>query len=271
MFLFDYHVHTSCSFDSMCLPAEQVFSASKRGISELCFTDHIDFDTPEGMGHKSADLSELRSMVGELYPTYNGMKLKIGAEISLGNAKVADDVNEYVARFKPDFIIASIHRIDGLPVYKPEFYSNRTKHDAYFAYLNAIYNGICSNDEFDVIGHYDFITKYAPYADRSMHLGEDERIDETIKKIFRLLISRGQGIEINSSAWWNEACTGDDIIKLYTTLGGEFVTIGSDAHVSENVGNRLDEALEQAYRCGVKYVATYSERKPEFHKVERLM
>lgn len=271
MFLFDYHVHTSCSFDSECPPADQFFSAAKKGIRELCFTDHIDFDTPEGMGHKSADLSELRGMINELCSIYKSLKIKVGAEISLGSEGVARDVNKYVSKFDTDFIIASIHRIDGLPVYKPEFYSNKTKCDVYFAYLDAVYKGISCNERFDVMGHYDFITKYAPYEDRAMRLGEDERIDETLRRIFKLLISRGQGIEINTSAWRTGASTGDDILKLYTRLGGEFVTIGSDAHVSENVGNRLDEALNQAYRCGIRYIATYSERKPEFHKVERLM
>ena len=50
--LADYHVHTEFSDDSQELMEEQVKKAISLGLTELCFTDHVDYgikkDWPEG-------------------------------------------------------------------------------------------------------------------------------------------------------------------------------------------------------------------------------
>ena len=60
---------------------------------------------------------------------------------------------------------------------------------------------------------------------------------------------------------------GIELIKKYRALGGEILTIGTDAHTPQNVGLCLEKGLELARRAGFKYIATFKERKPEFHKI----
>ena len=43
---FDYHTHSHYSFDGEEAAADMVAAASARGIEEICFTDHVDFDFP---------------------------------------------------------------------------------------------------------------------------------------------------------------------------------------------------------------------------------
>ena len=47
MFLADYHVHSSCSFDADDRMAAMARAEHRAGVSEICFTDHVDFDAQE--------------------------------------------------------------------------------------------------------------------------------------------------------------------------------------------------------------------------------
>lgn len=58
-----------------------------------------------------------------------------------------------------------------------------------------------------------------------------------------------------------------DILELYKQMGGEIITVGSDAHRPERVGDRIDEAYDLLKDIGFNYVTTFKERKPEFHKL----
>lgn len=50
-------------------------------------------------------------------------------------------------------------------------------------------------------------------------------------------------------------------------LGGEIITIGTDAHTPEFVGMRARETQELLKNCGLDYVCTFEKKKPVFHKI----
>ncbi|MBR4018120.1 MAG: histidinol-phosphatase, partial [Clostridia bacterium] len=81
------------------------------------------------------------------------------------------------------------------------------------------------------------------------------------------LIENGRSIEINTSAWRNDPSWGLSVISRYRELGGEYVTIGSDAHQPERVGGRVSEAMELAKAAGIEYIATFKDMKPIMHKI----
>ena len=45
--MFDYHMHTTVSFDGHGSPQGMALAALKAGIKEICFTDHLDYGPPE--------------------------------------------------------------------------------------------------------------------------------------------------------------------------------------------------------------------------------
>ena len=54
-----------------------------------------------------------------------------------------------------------------------------------------------------------------------------------IQLIFKTIIPKGKGIEVNTSGFaygLDSAMPSIDILKLYKELGGEIITVGSDAH-----------------------------------------
>ena len=54
-------------------------------------------------------------------------------------------------------------------------------------------------------------------------------------------------------------------LKRFRELGGEIVTVGSDAHNADRVGQYTKEAIEMVKDI-FGYVCTFENRKPIFHK-----
>ena len=54
-----------------------------------------------------------------------------------------------------------------------------------------------------------------------------------------------------------------EIVKRYRELGGEIITIGSDAHTAVNVGGHFDAARDILLSSGFKYYTVFTDRKKE--------
>ena len=54
------------------------------------------------------------------------------------------------------------------------------------------------------------------------------------------------------------------ILARYRRLGGEIVTLGSDAHVAEDIGKGIVSATQLLRELGFRYYTVYRRRKPEF-------
>ena len=179
--MIDYHVHTNYSADASATVTEQLEAAAERGLSEICFTDHVDFDN----GDKSMQPSDLGALREQLLPyngLYKGVRIRRGAEVALNDGNCAEKARRYIAPHDLDFVIGSIHVVDGFDVYYPEYYIGKTKQDAYLSYLQAILTGIKTCDYMNILGHYDFIAKYSPYEDRRMTI-------DISKELFAEIIS----------------------------------------------------------------------------------
>ena len=57
------------------------------------------------------------------------------------------------------------------------------------------------------------------------------------------------------------------IIRRYRELGGRIITIGSDAHMSRNVGAYINEAVEMIANAGFEEITLFQNRIPGFVKI----
>lgn len=260
--MFDYHLHTSHSFDAHTPPAEMLEAAARAGLREICFTDHVDLD---GSDFPLADLHALAEDVHSLQG--GSVAVRFGAEFSLADEACASRSREYLKGHKPDFIIGSAHLMDGVDPYEEKQIFEQPKETVYRHYLECLNRAIRTDFPFSVLGHYDYIAKCATYADRSFSLSS---APELFDEIFTFLARNGKGIEINTAAWKDDPAWGLDILKRYRACGGVFVTVGSDAHVPERVGNRISEALDMARAAGIPYVATFRQMEPVLHPLSSL-
>ena len=59
------------------------------------------------------------------------------------------------------------------------------------------------------------------------------------------------------------------MLERYKELGGEILTIGSDAHKAVDICSGFDKAYEILDYLGFKYVCLFEKRKCKFIKVEK--
>ena len=85
----------------------------------------------------------------------------------------------------------------------------------------------------------------------------------------KILANKGKGMEINTSGFdrVGEFLPSAPFIKRFKELGGEIVTVGSDAHDIGRVGQYSAEAIE-ILRNVFGYVCTFENRTPILHKLK---
>ena len=89
---------------------------------------------------------------------------------------------------------------------------------------------------------------------------------EIIQEILKEAIKRGIGIELNTSGFRNdvkEPYPSIDILKMYKNLGGEILTIGSDSHSIDFIGENFYDGVDILKSIGFKYIFKYEKRRPQ--------
>ncbi len=263
--MIDYHIHTDISPDAEQALGDVVNRAREMGMSHIAITDH--HDLVGGSDYEKwfiKDIGEYGKKIDEYKKKYKDIQVAKGIEISQLNDKL-EEIEKSLDAADFDFVIASTHFVDGADVYYPEFYHNRSKQDTYYSYLKEIKDSIDLMDErVSVIGHIGYAARYSPYKDKKLRY-EDFR--ETIDDILLKVIKRGFGIELNTSNYGrdlNEIMPPVPIIKRYRQLGGEIITIGSDAHRLSDIGKKYDIAKQIAMDAGFRNVSIFKNLKPEF-------
>ncbi len=267
MILYDYHIHTQYSPDSFATLESVIKSAIDKGLKEICITDHVDnvFLTEYELPDFSSFLTELENLQ-KIYK--NKLTVKFGAEISLSPNLVKESFkisNDYPF----DFIIGSSHECNNIFLTPNcSYYNNLEKKAAYELYFQEVLNNVKTQKCFDVYGHLDYINRYAPYEDSSLsYFDYKNLIDEILKE----LVARDKGLEINLSGLGKYKLgtvhPSVEILTRYKELGGEILTVGSDAHTPNFVGDKFDTVYDIIKNVGFKYITTYEKRKKSFVKI----
>jgi len=265
--MFDNHTHTTFSLDSTMQAEDAINSAKVLGLDGIAFTDHVDFDYPGYDDAFNFDIFKYSEFVDKLIKDYSdtltilkGIELGLQPHINHKNIEAAKKVDF-------DFIIGSVHIIDHMDPYTGDYYVGKTKKDSYTRYLQAIYDGTLSFKDYDVIGHIGYIRRYGDFNDRSMNYKD---YSDVIDSILKTVLHDGKGIEVNTSGLRGIlGCTMPDegILTRYKELGGEIITIGSDAHNPNDVGANFNETIELLKKIGYKYTCHFVKRKPIFEKL----
>ena len=262
--LWDVHMHSQFSGDSKAPQEDMIAAARTKGLSGICFTDHLDIDYPDepetfllDLPNYSASVLALQEKYKNIFPVGFGIELGLQPHLA---ALHKDIMNQYPF----DFVIGSSHVVHGIDPYYPKFYEGRTEKEAYREYFSSILENIQSFDGFDVYGHIDYVVRYGPTKNENYVWTEyQEIIDESLK----LLISKGKGIEINTGGFkygLGHPNPTEEILHRYHELGGEIITIGADAHAPEHVGYDFEKVTNILKDAGFKYFTVFEKRKARF-------
>ena len=261
--MFDFHIHSSVSFDSDT-PAKAIATAAAgAGMREICFTDHWDYlPSPEDR-HDLFYLDDYHAAYDDL--KIDGLTIRRGIEIGL-NTWNADLCHAILEQSDFDFVIGSVHYADGHDPHFKEYWEGKTVEQAYMRYLETELECIRLHKDFDVLGHLTYVCKspnnpfHAP-----LPYGECRELAD---EIMRVLIRNGKGIEINTSGIDKgvDLIPSMDYVKRFKELGGEIITVGSDSHSAERIGQYCAKTVAELKDI-FGYVCTFEKRKPIFHKL----
>jgi histidinol-phosphatase (PHP family) len=212
-------------------------AAIARGIREVAFTDHVDFGPADPPGYFQpgeylAEIETCRARFGDRLTIRTGAELG-DPHLFSEQAQAVLDVGEF------DFVIGSSHYADGLQVAWEASFFEQPLRQAYEAYFRQVVR-LAAEGEFDVLGHLDLVKRDAHKFGKPY-----------------------DGPEINTSALYKgypEPCPSLEILRWYRDLGGEILTIGSDAHIPDHVGSCFEVALEMARATGFTRLARFEQR-----------
>lgn len=269
--LADCHLHSSFSGDSDAPMASIIEQAISLGLKEICFTEHQDFDfiytedEPKDLFEVNTD-SYLYELITQKEKFKKEINVSFGIELGM-QSHISRKLAAYAKSHDFDFIIASSHLCNQKDPYLKDFFENRPEQEAYHEYFSYIAQCIRSFQNFDVYGHLDYVLRYGPTRNENFAY---EEYKEELDLILRLLIDNGKGIEVNSSGFSYglgapHPCK--EILLRYKELGGEILTIGSDAHSPERIAADFDKVSDLLTTCGFTHYCVFKNRMPEYFKI----
>lgn len=255
--LFDSHMHTCFSSDSKMKMDEAVAKGRELNIG-ITITEHMDIAYPGPL----AFTFNVDQYFAD-YNTYRGDNVLLGIEIGM-REDCLEESCRIVEAYPFDYVIGSIHVVDNIDIYLPEFYQGRSKQEVYQQYFTAMLQCVTCYEGIHSLGHIDYIARYARFTDTEVYYSEfREQIDE----ILTVLARKGKALEINTRRLGSKEAM-EILMPIYQRfyeVGGRLVTIGSDAHRATEIGRGLAEGVEIAERSNLK-VVYYKEGQPQYVK-----
>ncbi len=278
----DHHVHTHYSDDST-YPMEQVVrDAISMGMRELCFTDHVDHgvkwdvDDPRAFVLRkncpdplaNVDLPAYVAEIGKLREKYaDQIALRLGLEFGI-QVHTIPKYEELFRKYPFDLIILSIHQVEDKEFWTQDYQRGRTQEAYDLGYYEEMLSVVRQYRNYSVLGHMDLISRYDQAG-----IFPFERIEEIVTEILKQVIADGKGIEVNTSCHrygLKDLTPSRDILRLYRSLGGEILTLGSDSHKPEHLGAYIRETARELEQLGFRHYCTYSGMEPIFHALSEL-
>lgn len=260
MLQMDYHIHCLNSPDSS-EPLERICERGiELGLKEIMVTDHYEMFT-DGFDREPFQkeyLDGCAETVERCRKRY-GSQLFVGFGIELGQCHLQEAAARRVLREYPfDYVIASYHKIRNKDLMMFDYRKTDCR-ELCRTYLTGLLE-IAETGDYDCMGHLDLIKRYAAAQGVSVCMEEEEKL---VRQILRTVISRGKGLEINTSGLRqsvNETFPSRTILTWYREEGGQIITVGSDAHRAEDVAAGVDEAEKLLRELGFFWVARFRKR-----------
>lgn len=251
----DYHVHAlshgeySYTFDWLCQFIEK---AQQEKLSEIGFAEHDEFRHLINF-----------DIVGQLVEKFPNIRIKLGLEVDYipGREK---EIREIQAGYDWDYLIGSVHFIDGWafdhPDYKEKFKTDDID-EIYHNYFNLVRQSVEANC-FDIVGHLDLVKIWG-------HKPNKNSLLHYVEPVLKCIKDAGMAVEINTSGLRKpvgEIYPAPEIIGKMRSLDIP-VLFGSDAHHPDQVGMDYKKAAIVAKKAGYNEAVNFSHRKAQIVQI----
>lgn len=283
----DYHVHLHAHGEYVGIgppPGEYpdghieayVETALSRGVEEICFTEHLYrcVEAAPVLGEfwvdepRAALAEQTARFIAEdltlsldgyvdavLAAKRQGLPVLLGLEVDFFPETI-EAVLGLLSPYPWDLLIGSIHWLGGWSMDHPEVVAEfvdrgvETVYEEYFE-LEA---ELAESGTVDVLAHVDLVKVFG------------HRLDEPPKDLYRTVVDgaarSGTAVEINTSGlndFTDEIYPAAAFLEMFSEAGVG-ITLGSDAHVAEDVASGFDAARDLARRFGYTERLAFAER-----------
>ena len=258
--IIDLHNHTPLCNHAQGEVSKYIKQAISKGTKYFGISDHapMDFDKKYRMSFeqmKDYEATVLKNK--EIYK--DKIEILLGYEVDY----LKGYIDKRVVDAKVDYLIGSVHFIDGWGFDNPEFigrYKNQDIDEIWHKYFDTI-KEMADSKLFDIVGHLDLIKvfKFMP----------NKKILEIAKDALEAIKKADMTIEINMAGYRKpiaEAYPSYELLKEAFRLNIP-ITFGSDAHEPEQVGLYSDKVIQLAKSIGYTECALYRNRKRYMYKI----
>jgi histidinol-phosphatase (PHP family) len=245
--LIDYHLHV-IAHDDRPMTVENILSycevAKSRGIRQMGITEHdryldkIDVAAFQEAREKSKDV---------------GLRLGIEIDFVPGQEERMDADSTALPY---DYVIGSVHRVDGDEVDRAtdqSIYERYDTYDLYAAYYRNVREAALSG-RFEVIGHPDLIKIFRHYPERDITPLLEETADAVAEA--------GVVVDVNAAGLRKpvgEIYPSQKFLEMFHRRGVPII-LSSDAHAPDEVAAGYDRSLKLVHDVGYREVATFENR-----------
>lgn len=270
----DTHNHTIHYSSDAKMTIEDLIGACKlKSINRVAITEHYDLDYPckeECFEFDIEDYGKSFSKWKDLSSKLDGPELLMGIEIGW-QEHLKESIEKAANTLPFDQIILSLHVFNGNDVY---FLKDLGKMSAKERQSKYIYNlAYMANqiEKFNIVAHYDYIDRYLPANISGVYY---DNCPDEFDYLFETIIKRDKALEINTGSIEKNILKKCDnpmpderIIKRYLDMGGKLITLGSDSHTTNTLGNHFDRTAAFLSSLNVKEVCYFKAGIPHFEKI----
>ena len=259
----DLHTHSESSHDSVCKIEDMCLAQMEKATDIMAVTDHCDIFSFNKYDIYTPIKAAYDTVI-ELRGKYEGkIRLLSGVEIGEG-AWFPEETKKLMDLVPYDVIIGSSHCVKHKEITKAysgiQFIAEDIDPASYFDdYLDELLVMLDVVD-FDILAHLTCPLRYI--TGRQKITVDLKPYEEKITEILRRIIKRGIALEVNTSSYslMGEFMPGREILQQYYDMGGYLITLGSDAHVTKDAAQYLDEAKALLKEIGFKHIFYYENR-----------
>lgn len=261
---YDQHIHSSFSNDSKEDLENYYKKAILNGIKYVITCEHYDPNTVDDGTTWSCDYEKLISLQTKLKEKYPQITPLLGCELGY-RSEYLDEMIEYKNKYDFDLIQYSCHDDGKIGFFFKEYYKEDPVKSCNY-YFDKVYESVCAYNDYDVLSHIDFGFKTAYLVDNNLKLKDFET---KVIKILKKIIKENKALEINTKV--QESINGIENVKyllsLYKSLGGEKLTLSSDAHDETRYMSSFDTYIKLIKECGFEYLSYFIKRKESKVKI----
>ncbi|MDR3312864.1 MAG: histidinol-phosphatase HisJ family protein [Oscillospiraceae bacterium] len=260
----DLHTHTDNSFDGNHSTTLLCETAAEKKLRAVAFTDHVEMDVYLEQ-HFDRTAKQSFFEIIKARSAFRG-KLIVCAGVELGEPTYnLPEAEALLRQYSYDIVIGSIHNLRGRQDfwYLPyDSYDDATIAALLREYFDELLQ-LAAWGRFDTLAHLTYPLRYicGEHGFR-VNLGD---YAEQIDAILETAAHNKLALEINTSGLrqkLGKTMPEESVVRRFRELGGERITLGSDAHFAEHLGAGLEEGMELALRCGFTHMTLFQRREP---------